>query len=247
MIGNRRHEGGGVRAVDAERFKLGRNNAHDIDAPAGDGNQNTDWRGGGVQNIGQLCPGCLEAVKDGAEHGPQNEAVARVGKEDDQPAQPGRQLRFYFAVDAVCHGLCKCPCPAGFLDQGYKAAHGRHHYDRLGIVVCRQIDKQIVAEQVLQGEPGVGALLDHDAEEQADCQGEHYVAGGKGQHDCYNSRNERQPAIVDDFFHKNLLFFTYDGSGFHNAPGYLLLSFNSANRVPNKFTLSGKLTASFSY
>ena len=43
LIGNRRHEGGGVRAVDAERFKLGRNNAHDIDAPAGDGNQNTDW------------------------------------------------------------------------------------------------------------------------------------------------------------------------------------------------------------
>ena len=32
-----------IRAVDAERFKLGRNNAHDIDAPAGDGNQNTDW------------------------------------------------------------------------------------------------------------------------------------------------------------------------------------------------------------
>ena len=26
-----------------------------------------------------------------------------------------------------------------------------------------------------------------------------------------------------------------------------VLSFNSANRVPNKFTLSGKLTASFSY
>ena len=26
-----------------------------------------------------------------------------------------------------------------------------------------------------------------------------------------------------------------------------ILSFNSANRVPNKFTLSGKLTASFSY
>lgn len=109
----------------------------------------------------------------GRNMGPRMRLLPESEKKMTSPPSQAASCAFTLLLTLFATAFANCPCPAGFLDQGYKAAHGRHHYDRLGIVVCRQIDKQIVAEQVLQGEPGVGAHLDHDAEEQADCQGEH--------------------------------------------------------------------------
>ena len=131
LIGNGLHEGARVGALDAYCLILGGDDVHDIHAPAGDGDQDADRGGGGVQNVGQLGAGDLQLVEHGAEDGPQDQAVAGVGEEDRQSAQPSRGLGRAAAVDLVGYGRRKGFGSSRGLDECHEATHKGHHDDGL--------------------------------------------------------------------------------------------------------------------
>ena len=181
LIGNGLHEGARVGALDAYCLILGGDDVHDIHAPAGDGDQNADRRGGGVQNVGQLGTGDLQLVEHGAEDGPQDQAVAGVGEIDGQTAQPAGEL----CADGLCQligdGPGKGACAAGFFYQCHKAADDGHQDNGLGVAAAGHIHEQIVTERGLQRCPGVAVGQDQAAAEQTDEQRQDDVLGQKGQ------------------------------------------------------------------
>ena len=69
--------------------------------PGGHGGQHAHGSGGGVDDVGQLCPGDLVALGDGTHDGAHGQAVEIVVDEDQHAQQHGHQLR----AAAGLHGL----------------------------------------------------------------------------------------------------------------------------------------------
>ena len=168
LIGNGLHEGARVGAIDAYFLILGGDDVHDIHAPAGDGDQDTDGRGGGVQNVCELGAGDLQLVEHGTEDGPQDQAVAGVGEINGKAAQPAGELRADGLCQLVGDGAGECAGAAGFFHQCHEAADNGHQHNGLGIAAAGHVYEQVIAECGLQRRPGVAAGQDQAAAEQTD-------------------------------------------------------------------------------
>ena len=167
LVGDGLYKGTGIAGLDAQIFKLRGDDAHDVHAPAGNGDQDAHRGGGGVQNVGQLGTGNPQPVEDGAEDGPQDQAVAGVGEEDRQSAQPSRGLGRAAAVDLVGYGRRKGFGSSRSLDECHEATHKGHHDDGLCVGRAGHVHKQVIAEHDLHGIPGVPASSDETAYKQA--------------------------------------------------------------------------------
>ena len=68
--------------------ELGLNDTGNDGDPSSDGDQHADRRRSGVQNIRQFLSGNLDLIVDGSENGAKNQAVGRVGEENQQTTKP---------------------------------------------------------------------------------------------------------------------------------------------------------------
>ncbi|MNS23627.1 hypothetical protein D3C72_554500 [compost metagenome] len=135
----------------------------DVGAPGGDGHQHADRRRGGVQQIGQLGAGDLEAIGDRAADGPHRQAVEEVIDEEGEDHHAGEGLGPLAGLGAALGPLGEGPGRPGDAHQADEAPQQQHEQDHVDVVpVERTVDPEDLehgVQHVMQGIEG-GELVE---------------------------------------------------------------------------------------
>ena len=202
LIGDAGHEvclriagiaGGGVEGGDE---------ADDVSAPGGDGEQSGDGRRGGVRDVGQLLTGDLGLIGDGTHHVTHEQGGEVVGEEHQNTqrsahdlSNAGRDVKLL--IELVGHGLNG----AGLLEEGH---HDTDEHldtddpDEIGIAQSTLNDAGEAEQQVLTG--------DEQTHQNAAQDGEQGFSRNERQDNGDQSRSQRKDTII---IHIYLLKFSY--------------------------------------
>ena len=177
LIGDTGHEvclriagiaGGGVEGGDE---------ADDVSAPGGDGEQSGDGRRGGVHDVGQLLTGDLYLIGKAAADGAYQHGVGGIGEPDEHAAQPSQHLSApaglaCAAADGIGEGLGTSVL---FQQQRQTAAEGGQRQDAL-VVGILEAGEDVIEEGAVKALPQITAAQHHGTDEHGNEQGQHDLA-----------------------------------------------------------------------
>lgn len=129
-----------------------------IYAPRGDGHQHADRGGGGVQQVGQLGAGDLEAVGHRTADGPHRQAVEEVIDEEGKDHHAGQRLGPLAGLGALGGPLGEGPGRTGNAHQADEAAQQQHEQQHVDVVTVEcPVDPEDLehgVQHVMQGIEG---------------------------------------------------------------------------------------------
>ena len=148
--------------------------------PGADGGDDAHRGGGGVDEVGQLHPGDVVLVGDGAHDRAHGEAVEVVVNEDQNAQHDGGQLRPHPAFDVLGGPAAEGGGAAGLVHQADHSAQDDQEDQDAHIVAVRQHRDDPVLEHMEHGSLELEAGIEQAAGQDADEQGGVDLLGDQG-------------------------------------------------------------------
>ena len=192
VVGDGGHEGGKVAFKGAGGFQVAAHGG----SPAGDGRDDADGGGGGVDEVGQLGAGDLVAVRHRAHDRAHGEAVEIVVDEDEGAQAAGGEHGHAFALDALGGPVAVGTGTAGTRDGEHQRAQQGTEDDDVEIDLVHhggEGDLHGLDDQVARAH---AQAIDDGAAENTEEEGGNDFLGDQGQGDGDDGRQQREPTRV---------------------------------------------------
>ena len=166
-------------------------------SPGGHGGQHANGGGGGINDVGQLCPGDLVALGDGTHNGTHGQAVEIVVDEDQHAQQHGHQLRAAAGLHGLGGPAAEGGGAAGLVHQIHHDAQ-HHQEDQDGDVDGVDHAHALTgADKIHDHLPGVKVRQQQGAGQAAQEQGRIHFLADQGQGNGHD-RGEQGPTGGDE-------------------------------------------------
>ena len=166
-------------------------------SPGGHGGQHAHGGGGGVDDVGQLCPGDPVALGDGTHDGAHGQAVEIVVDEDQHAQQHGQQLRAAAGGDGLGGPAAEGGGAAGLVHQVHHDAQ-HHQEDQDGDVDGIDHAHALAgADKIHHHLPGLEIRQQQSAGQAAQEQGRIHFLTDQGQGNGHD-RGEQGPSGSDE-------------------------------------------------
>ena len=192
VVGDGGHEGGKVAFKGAGGFQVAAHGG----GPAGDGRDDADGGGGGVDDVGQLGAGDLVTVRHRAHDRAHGEAVEIIVDEDEGAQAAGGEHGHALALDALGGPVAVGTGTAGTRDGEHQRAQQGTEDDDVEIDLVHhggEGDLHGLDDQVARAH---AQAIDDGAAENTEEEGGNDFLGDQGQGDGDDGRQQREPTRV---------------------------------------------------
>ena len=192
VVGDGGHEGGKIAFKGAGGFQVAAHGG----GPAGDGRDDADGGGGGVDDVGQLGAGDLVAVRHRAHDRAHGEAVEIIVDEDEGAQAAGGEHGHALALDAPGGPVAVGTGTAGTRDGEHQRAQQGTEDDDVEIDLVHhggEGDLHGLDDQVARAH---AQAIDDGAAENTEEEGGNDFLGDQGQGDGDDGRQQREPTRV---------------------------------------------------